>query len=429
MSEEVNTGLDHNTALQNLIEVGDEQDVAMILGHKDKLRCGGIIRTGIKVLKKEATPAERKLFAELEAQGLPYDEIDRKLGGEPKTAKSKLFPKNANHFVIRDCDFTRAGDAQMIRSKFADPDGFVRSFPIWLATGDLDKVLWHSFKAFSGSGNIVATSFYDDDKKLLCRYLPKDFKGAAKKEDWLVGDFDPNNPVSPAGHKMQFGGLIRFNVPGLRGFDEIFIPTKSFYGIGYSVALLRRVRARLGRFDGTLNGQPFLCISKVPEDMTDPKGNRVTQYIPVIELGIDPLELERYAEPGAVAARASHAMQLLTGAPAPRAAAAHPPQPPVDTQVADDLPAGMGETAAAADPLEDPTAARQKKGHEALLKLAASIGLLASDLDNLAASIFSGALVETLEIQQLENFYRQVHASFKTNGEGFVADVKAMRKG
>lgn len=305
MAEET---LDHNTALHQLIETGDEQEVAMILGHKDRLRCGGVIRTGVKVPKSTCTDAEKKRFLELEAQGLGYDQIDRELGGEPKTAKSKLYPKNSDFFVVRDCDFTRPADAQLIREKYADKnDSKVRRFPAWFSVGEIDRIVPHGFRAFNGAGNLVAASFYEG-KDLKVRYLPKDHKGPAKKDDWKVAPFDPENGKSPAGHKMDFGGFYRFNVPGLRGFDEIVIPTRSWYGMSYTVALLRRVRSVLGRFDGLLNGQPFFELVKSPEEVRAPDGKKQMQFIPVLELSIDPLELARYAESSPARGRAAIAM-------------------------------------------------------------------------------------------------------------------------
>lgn len=336
MSEE----LDLNTATHHLIETGDSEEVSMILGHKDRLRCGGVIRTGVKVPKPSCTDAEKKKFLELEAQGLGYDTIDRELGGEPKTKNSKLYPRNADFFVVRDIDFTRPADAQFIREKYADPDGKVRRFPVWLPVGEIDRVIPHGFRAFNGAGNLVAASFYEG-KRLMVRYLPKDHKGPAKRDDWKVAPFDPEtSDKSPAGHKMDFGGFYRFNVPGLRGFDEIVIPTRSWYGMSYTVALLRRVRSILGRFDGLLNGQPFFEMVKSPEEVKTPDGKKQQQFIPVLELSVDPMDLARYAEPHAVAARAQNAVSALSGRSfcPPPAAPAHPvcPEPkPEETQQED----------------------------------------------------------------------------------------------
>lgn len=313
--------LDHNSSMQNLIETGDAEQVAMILGHKDRLRCGGVIRTGIQFPNSKCTPAEKAIYAEMDAQGIGYDAINRAMGGEPKTRTSKLVPKNVDYFVVRECDFTRPSDAKFIRDNFADADGKVRRFPVWFSVGEIERVIPHRFNCFSGS-MLVATSFYDkNDPTLKVKCLPKDFKGyAPKREDYSnVIPVDDANPVDKFGRKLQFGGFFRFNIPGLRGFDEIIIPTRSWFGMGYSVALLRRVRSILGRFDGVLNGQHLFEMVKSPEEMTH-DGKRMTQFIPVLELAghLDPIALAQYAEPQAVVSRARNAMSALSGhRPAP----------------------------------------------------------------------------------------------------------------
>jgi hypothetical protein len=108
---------------------------------------------------------------------------------------------------------------------------------------------------------------------------------------------------------------MKFHVAGLNSFDEVVCVSRSWNGASFSVALLRRIRSILGRFDGLLNGNPFLQLSKVQEEVKDPKGNKVTQYIPVFELNknVNPMELARYAEPQAVVARARNAMSALAG--------------------------------------------------------------------------------------------------------------------
>lgn len=308
---ETNEGLDHNTAMASIIEHGDDDTVSLILGDRDRLRCGGTIRTGVKTIKSSCSDADKAKFSQLEAQGLPYDEIDRQLGGEPKSKKSKLYPKNVDFFVVRECDFKRPADAQYIREKFADQDGKVRRIPVWFSVPEIDRVIPHNFKAFDGGNNVRAASFYSDGQ-FMCRFVPKDIK-KPKREDWQERPCDPDNCQAHSGRRCVFGGLYRFNIPGLRGFDEIILPTRSWYGMGYSVALLRRVRSILGRFDGLLNGQPFLELVKVEEEVKTPDGRRQTQFIPVLELAVDPMELARYSEPSAVMARANKAMGALSG--------------------------------------------------------------------------------------------------------------------
>jgi len=395
--------LDHNTAMAYAIEGGDEEEVALLLGHKDRVRCGGIIRTGVKVPKQGLSTQELAKFKELEAQGMPYDEIDRALGGAPKTRTSKLYPKNADHFVIRDCDFTRPADAQFIRGNYADPDGHVRRIPVWLSVGELEKALHHGFKAFDGSGSVQAASFYEGSK-LMVRYLPKGHKGRATKDDWKVAPLNPEKPVDPTGRVMQFGGIYRFHVAGLRGLDEIMIPSKSWYGFSYSVALLRRIRSILGRFDGLLGGESYLEIVKSPEEVTTPEGKKQTQWIPLLELSIDAMELARYAE--GRAERGQKAAKVFNAKPAVKEAEPAPKERLSDT-----------------GPTEEEARARI---HSYMTGAAKHIGVSYQQLVAWAAlDETDGVSVSDLPLDQLRALANKIREEVRTNPEGFGAAVKA----
>lgn len=306
-------GFDHTSGIARAVESDEFEDVHMILGDREKVRYAGVIRGGVKVPKKSCSADEIKLFKELEEQGMNYDDIDRKIGGEPKSAKSKLVPKNVDHFVIRDEDFNKPADAQMIRKKYADTDGKVRRIPIWFATGDLERVIPHSFKAFDGGENLRATSYYKGDV-LTCRFVPKGVINP-KKDEWQEKPCNPDNCSALAGKKCSFGGFFRFNIPGVKGIGGIIVPTKSWYGLGDAVAVLKKVRELHGRFDGLFQDQTFLELVKVPETVRCPDGSKKTQFIITLELSIDPMELAMYNSPQSTALRASAALRALTGAP------------------------------------------------------------------------------------------------------------------
>src|ERR1035437_4830822 len=91
--------------LESFVETGEEEDSKALLGDSTRIFHKGIVRAGVKVIKNSCTPEEKAKFKTLEAQGFPYDEIDKALGGTPKSGKSKLFPANVDYFTIRDCDF------------------------------------------------------------------------------------------------------------------------------------------------------------------------------------------------------------------------------------------------------------------------------------------------------------------------------------
>ena len=424
MSTETHEQLDATNSLVNVIETGDTEEVAMILGHKEKIRCAGIVRPGIKVLKKGAKPEEIAKFKQMEAEGYGYDQIDIALGGKPKTATSRLFPSNSDYFVVRDCDFKKPGDAQFIRKNYADPDGKVRRFPVWFTQGQIDRVMPHGFKAFDGNGHVRCFSFYNDAGDLCFRYVPKAVanpkKGlVAEGGDWLILDSDDEDAASKAcGYKVSFGGMYRVNVKGLRGLEEVIIPTKSWHGLGYSVATLRRVRSILGRFDGLVNGAPFFELCKVQEEVTTPDGKKQDQWLVTLELSVDPIELAQYAEPTAVAARASRAMQMFSGAPAPAPVAPAAPAPgPLS-----DLPAELGTGEAEAEAVEQ-VSGRRVKLMDYLAKAAKAIGLTVDQM-HLFIEKQRGP-VGTLSEDILAEVCESVRLSIKNGAEGFKADLLA----
>lgn len=409
--------LDATNSLSHVIETGDTEEVAMILGNRDKIRCAGIVRPGVKVPKKTCTPKELEVFKRMEAEGYGYDDIDVAMGGKPKSKESKLFPSNSDYFVVRDVDFKKPSDAQYIRDHYADADGKVRRIPVWFTVGEIDRVLPHNFKAFDGSGAVRCASFYED-RKLRFRYLPKDHKAPAKPEDWKVLDTEDEEKATKAcGYKVSFGGMYRVNVVGLRGLEEVIVPTKSWYGLGFSVATLRRVRSVLGRFDGLVNGQPIFELCKVPEDVITPDGKKQKQWIVTLELSIDPIELARYAEPAAVAARSATALSLLTGRrtepadshkaePAP---AVHPQEP--------------ADTSAGTPPPPDPEFDRQK-AIDAVVSLVSSHGLTEREIAIYAASQGMGEDLSTMDKQGMSNLYLHIRSCLKADVEDFVEKVR-----
>lgn len=402
--------LDATNSLAHIIETGDTEEVAMILGSRDKIRCAGIVRPGVKVPKKTCTKEELAIFKRMEAEGHGYDDIDVAMGGKPKSKDSKLFPSNSDYFVVRDVDFKKPADAQYIRDHYADHDGKVRRIPVWFTVGDIDKVVPHSFKGFDGSGSVRCASFYEG-KKLQFKYLPKDHKGPSKAEDWKILDTDDEEKASKAcGYKVSFGGMYRVNVVGLRGLEEVIVPTKSWYGLGYSVATLRRTRSVLGRFDGLVNGQPIFELCKVPEEVIAPDGKKQKQWIVTLELSIDPIELARYAEPQAVAARSATALSLLTGRRAEPEATPEPVPAAAVIPPAQDVP-----------PADDFDRA---KAIAAVVALVAPHGLTEQEIAIYAASQGMGEDLSTFDKAGMTNLYMHIRYCLKADVEDFVEKVR-----
>ena len=414
---------DNSTGVTHVLETGDEEEVRTILGDREKIRHTGIIRAGVKIPKNSCTPAEKAKFKQLETEGLPYDEIDKALGGRPKSKDSKLFPTNVDFFVIRDCDFRRPADAQMIRSKYADADGQVRRIPIWFTVGDLDKAVPHNFRAFDGNGNVRAYSYYNHNQ-LMLKYIPKTIKDP-KKTDWIETPFDPDKPPADC-YKIEFGGLYRVNVPEIRGLGEIVVPTKSWYGLGDAVAQLKRVRQPnlLGRFDGMFKGKPFLELCKVEEWVKDPDGKKVRQWIITVELSIDPGELAVYAEDRRD--RGLNSLALLNGARPLQPVSPFSPQPaaPPAAELHVAEPAAVEhETGGAGSELSE----RRKKCLDYLSTVAKLLAMPEKTIFDFAATSNFGAAVEDLTDDELAKFCENLRLTLKSKDpESVKADIEAV---
>ena len=282
--------------MPNIVDSGDEKEVQMILGDSERIRYAGAIRPGAKTPKRGCSPDEKGIFTQLESEGHTYDYIDKQMGGEPRTSRTKLIPINTDHFVIRAADFKNPNDASFILDNFADPDGKVRRIPIWFPTGSIDTSIPHNFRAFGGS-NLKAVSLYNDQDRLCFKYIPK-----GKTEFLETDEDDPDKITKLCGAQVKFGGIFKFYVKGLRTLNEIILPTTSWYGLGDAVAMLKRVRSVFGRFHGLYQGTTFLELVKVKEMVKDPKGKKQVQWLVTIELAqnVDPMELCNHNEASVV---------------------------------------------------------------------------------------------------------------------------------
>lgn len=292
----MSTNLTDNEELESYVETGDDDDAVSILGKSNRIFYSGIIRAGVKVPKRTCSPADIQKFKELEAQGKPYDEIDKALGGTPKSASSKLFPANVDFFVIRDCDFEDPAAAQYIRDTYADADGKVRKIPIWVSSGNIADVVPHNYNAFDGIGNIRAYSFFDQDDTQMLRYVPNSVGQNPDKKDWVTTVFeDPDNPPADAPKDIKFGGNYKVRVKGIKGAGEIKVAIRSWNGIKNSIAVLREVRRVLGRFNNLVEGNPFLALEKVRKPVKTKDGKKL-QWITTINILGDMADLAEYAE-------------------------------------------------------------------------------------------------------------------------------------
>lgn len=355
MSEE---NEDYTTnSIANVIENGSDEEIMMLLGGRERIRHAGIIRAGKKRPFAKCTAQEVALFEKLEAEGMTYDDIDRAMGGKPKSRGSKLTTTNTDYFVLRESDFKKPSDCAFILKTYADADGRVRRIPVFFTVADLDKAIPHSFTAFDGGGQLRCKSFYDK-RRLKFKYVEKSVV-VPKAEDWKILDTEDEDEATKAcGYKVSFSGMYRVNVVGLRGIGEVIVPNKSWNGMGDAVSVLEKIQKRLGRFDGLLSGQSMFDLCKVCEYVKH-EGKKVKQFVITLELSVDPMDIERHAEK--LHERGPRSLAILNGeplkAPASFEAPALPPAPDEPVEGTTDAPAVSPEITGAIAAIEKLTTA------------------------------------------------------------------------
>lgn len=413
--------IDNTTGIGLALEAGDDDSLQLILGNRTKIRHAGIVRAGIMVPKKGLSEKELAIYHKMMAEGHGFPDIDRAMGGTPKTKDTKLFPQNVPFFHVREDDFKRPEDAAFIREKFSNAEGKVTSIPIWLPNGDLSLVAMHNFRAFDGNGVVRCVSFYDGND-LKFRYVTKDVK-VPREADWKVLDSDDDKEASKAcGYKVQFGGIFRFMVPGVKGAGEILCPTKSWNGLADSIAVLKRVRSVLGRFDGLFQGESFLNLVKATERIKDPEGKWVKQHIVTIELAVDMIELARHAEkvrergPAAIAMFNGHRPPVAPLPPAEVVTYAEPEPEPVKSEPPpqEDVP----------PPVTGEVSERRAKIIGYLKAVAASLKLTEEQVKDFVSFNHDGLDFEDIDDDALAKTANKIKTSMK-NPEMFKADLLA----
>ena len=92
-------GIDNTTGIARETACENTETIATLLGPIFRLPKAGVIRPGIKVLKKGCSDRDREIYTNMTAEGATWDEIDRILGSS-EYGKSKLIPTNVDYFTI-----------------------------------------------------------------------------------------------------------------------------------------------------------------------------------------------------------------------------------------------------------------------------------------------------------------------------------------
>ena len=281
--------ISNTTGIVTALALSEEKEVEMILGPVFKLRRAGVIRPGIMVLKKSCTPEQHKTYNDMLAQGKDWDDIARIVGRE------NLIPKNCDYFTVNPIDCNNPKDAETIHKLYADPDGKLRSFPVWFPINEWWNIIPHSLRCFGTTGLKFKSEIINGE--MVCHF-PAQPDPAIKTfggRDWKTRKCEPSTCSEFQKGECKFGGVVNCFIPGIKGMNQWVIPTTSWNALANIKSTLEVSRGLLGRVSGLLNGQPFFRIRKVKETVyhINNEGKRVPsdQWIIILDCEVDPMDL------------------------------------------------------------------------------------------------------------------------------------------
>lgn len=339
-----NNGLVNNNTLGtvSVIERDRTDEVEMILGQGQyRQRKNGIMRPGIMVLKSGCSSADQEIYAAMVKDGCDWDEIDKHLGTD-KNKKSKLIPKNVDYFTIHPKDCANPADVETLHRLYADPDGKLRSLPVWFPVSEWWNILPHSLRCFSTNGlkyhSVIRSGVMSCEFPIPTKKGTRTFGG----REWGVRPCEPEKCSEFQKGECKFGGVVQFYIPGVKGVGMWALPTTSWYSLMSIKSTLDVVNKLLGRCSGLMDGKAFFRLRKVEETIyrSNDDGSRVKtkQFIVVLDTDLDMTEIARYAGREVSVLRAGAAVNALEGGTRKEITGFTPPTPPAEKVMIDTPP-------------------------------------------------------------------------------------------
>ncbi len=340
------------------LEFGNEEMIQTILGPAYKLPKAGVIRPGIKVLKKGCSDSDSSVYNRMTDEGSSWDEIDKRIGKDRK-GKSKLIPKNADYFTVRPSDCKNPDDVRLLYDLYADSDGKIRTIPVWFASNEWYNIIPHNLRCFGARSGLRFYSCFREIKtptgkvigsERICKFplSLEERKRSYGKRKWGERPCDPENCPEYQQGECNFGGVINCYIPGIKGIGVWCIPTTSWHSMVNIKSTLETVSGITGgKISGLVNNRAFFQLRKVREMIHKTNAEtgtvqKVEQFLIHLDVDIDMTELAAYYEKSQIFYRAMNAAQLLT-----------PQAPPLvnsdDSQAPDNLDTFQSESVEADD--------------------------------------------------------------------------------
>ncbi len=301
----------------------DEEFFTPLLGaDDDNVKTLGVIRPGIMVLKKSCEQADVERYDQLLARGMSWVDMAKEFG-------DKLIPQNVDYFTANRHDCMNPANADLIKELYADPDGKIRSIPVYFPMNEWWNIIPHRLCCYGLTKGLKHRSGFEyerDDRGRIADYrmvceTPEDLEAGKKLfggRAWMRKPCDPESCLEYQKEECRFSGRIYFMIPGIKGMGSFVIPTKSFYSMKRLKKTLRDMyQLTNGRIAYLLHkGETIFVLRKVRAtipciDWEKGETKMRQQYLIDLDVVVDPLEVAREYSVEKVLQKGARAMTML----------------------------------------------------------------------------------------------------------------------
>ena len=199
----------------------NEEFFTPLLGDDDNVKTLGVIRPGIMVLKKSCEQADVERYDRLLAQGMSWTDMAKEFG-------DKLIPQNVDYFTANRHDCINPANADLIKKLYADPDGRIRSIPVYFPMNEWWNIIPHRLCCYGLTRGLKHRSGFEyerDDRGRIADYrmvceTPEDLEAGKKLfggRAWMRKPCDPESCLEYQKEECRFSGQDLLHDPGDKG--------------------------------------------------------------------------------------------------------------------------------------------------------------------------------------------------------------------
>ena len=321
----------NRTSTARTVANGDydnEEFLTPLLGSDYSIKTSGVIRPGIMVLKKDCTEADHARYDQLLVKGLSWTDMAKELG-------DLLVPQNVDYFTVNSHDCLNPANADLVKKLYADPDGRIRSIPVYFSMNEWWNIIPHGLSCYGMARGLKHRSSFEyerDDRGRIADYrmvceTPEELEAGKKLfggRGWMRKPCDPESCVEYQREECVFRGRIYFMIPRIMGLGSWVIPTKSWYSMKRLKEALRDMyKMTNGRIAYLLHkGETVFMLRKVKAtvpsvDWEKGETKMRQQYLIDLDVVVDPLEVAREFSIERVLEKGARAVTMLTAGTEP----------------------------------------------------------------------------------------------------------------